>query len=175
MKRLPLILLLTALTLCSTGCSRIWQSVKDWQQEGIARRDAEQNADKIIHKGKTLLGKKYKYGATGPNRFDCSGFTMTCYQAAGIKLPRSADGQRDFGRRLKKGEPLQKGDLVFFAPRGGNKNVLGHVGIVVSYSRRDNTFTFIHAAVTNGVEIQSSETKYYKDRYICASRVLPDF
>lgn len=175
MKRLPLILLLTVLALSTTACSRIWQSAKDWQQQGIARRDARQNADKIIRKGKLLLGKKYKYGAAGPNRFDCSGFTMTCFEAAGIELPRATAAQRDYGRRLRKGEPLQKGDLVFFAPRSGNKQVLGHVGIVVSFDRHDHSFTFIHASVSNGVEIQRSETKYYKDRYICASRVLPDF
>ena len=175
MKRFSLIVLLVLSLLSATGCSRIWQSVETARQEAIARRDAEKNADKIIRKGKSLIGRKYKYGAEGPRTFDCSGYTMYCYKTVGIDLPRATGAQRDFGRRLKSGEPLQKGDLVFFAPRSGRKTVLGHVGFVVSYNRRDHSFTFLHASVSNGVELQSSETPYYKDRYICASRVLPDF
>lgn len=175
MKRPALILLLLSLLLSLSGCSRIWHSVEQARQEAIARRDAERNADKIIRKGKSLLGRKYKYGSAGPRSFDCSGYTMACYRAAGIKLPRSTTAQRDFGRRLRADEPLQKGDLVFFASRGSRSSVPGHVGIVVSYSRWDGSFRFIHASVGNGVELQRSEAPYYRSRYLYATRILPDF
>ena len=174
MKRSVLLLLLSVLLLSTTACSRVWLSVEQAWQEAIARRDAARNADKIIRKGKSLVGRKYRYGSAGPRTFDCSGYTMACYRAAGIRLPRATAAQRDYGRRLPPGAPLQKGDLVFFAARSGRSSAPGHVGIVVSYRRRDGSFTFLHASVSNGVELQSSEAPYYKARYLYASRVLPD-
>lgn len=137
--------------------------------------EVEKLADKLISYGKRYLGKKYKHGGTGPDRFDCSGLTMTCYKAIGIDIPHSSASQRDTGRKLRLSEPLQRGDLVFFAPRSGNRKQIGHVGIVVDADNRRHTFTFLHAAVHNGVEIQSSEAEYYNVRYIGANRVLPDF
>src|SRR5215813_12831931 len=34
------------------------------------------------------LGTPYRWGATGPNRFDCSGFVWSIYQATGINFER---------------------------------------------------------------------------------------
>lgn len=59
------------------------------------------------------LGKPYKYGATGPKAFDCSGLTLSSWKAAGVSLPRTAAQQSRFGRKVKKAD-LQPGDLVFF-------------------------------------------------------------
>ena len=33
------------------------------------------SVDSIVTYGKTFIGQPYKYGGTGPTRFDCSGFT----------------------------------------------------------------------------------------------------
>lgn len=37
---------------------------------------AEEAAQKVIAEAKRYLGRPYIYGATGPNSFDCSGFTQ---------------------------------------------------------------------------------------------------
>lgn len=69
------------------------------------------------------LGKPYRYGAAGPNAYDCSGLTMWAFARAGISLPHSSEGQMGRGTPVSRSQ-LQPGDLVFFD--GG-----GHVGIYV--------------------------------------------
>jgi len=36
------------------------------------------------------LGAPYRWGATGPDRFDCSGFVWSIFQAAGINFERAS-------------------------------------------------------------------------------------
>lgn len=72
----------------------------------------------------TLIGTPYVYGATGPNAFDCSGFTSYVYRhAAGIDITRTTWSQYGQGVPVSYSE-LQLGDLVFTYD-------LGHVGIYV--------------------------------------------
>ncbi|MFF3377293.1 C40 family peptidase [Streptomyces sp. NPDC002680] len=69
-------------------------------------------------------GSPYKYGATGPNRFDCSGFTLYSYKKAGKKLPRTAAAQYNKTKHIS-AKSRRGGDLVFFH---SGSNVY-HVGI----------------------------------------------
>ena len=65
-------------------------------------------------------GKPYRYGATGPSAFDCSGFTSYVFnRQLGRNLPRSSSQQRAALPRIPQSEK-QVGDLLFFS---------GHVGI----------------------------------------------
>jgi cell wall-associated NlpC family hydrolase len=66
---------------------------------------------------KSKIGKPYRYGAIGPNAFDCSGLTMKAYAAAGKKIPRVADAQM---RSLHKTTHPRWGDLVFYLDSGGH-------------------------------------------------------
>jgi cell wall-associated NlpC family hydrolase len=70
------------------------------------------------------LGKPYRYGAAGPNSFDCSGLTMWVWAKAGVSLPHSSRAQYGEGRHVSRGE-LMPGDLVFFG------SPIHHVGIYV--------------------------------------------
>jgi cell wall-associated NlpC family hydrolase len=70
------------------------------------------------------LGKPYRWGAAGPNAFDCSGLTMWVWGKAGVSLPHSSRAQYGQGRHVSRGE-LQPGDLVFFG------SPIHHVGIYV--------------------------------------------
>ena len=78
---------------------------------GSAR--ASNKAAKALAFAKRQLGDSYGYGATGPNRWDCSGLTQGAYKAAGVKLPHSARGQMKYGNAIAK-KSLKPGDLVFF-------------------------------------------------------------
>jgi cell wall-associated NlpC family hydrolase len=70
------------------------------------------------------IGKPYRYGAGGPDSFDCSGLTSWAYGKAGISLPHSSGAQISQGPRISKSN-LQPGDLVFFG------SPIHHVGMYV--------------------------------------------
>jgi peptidoglycan DL-endopeptidase CwlO len=75
---------------------------------------------------RTALGKvgaPYRWGATGPGAFDCSGLVTYAFKSAGKSLPRSARAMSRVGTPVAKGA-LQPGDLVFFYRSS-------HVGIYV--------------------------------------------
>jgi len=81
-------------------------------------------AKKALKVARSKRGKPYRYGAAGPNSFDCSGFTQFSYKRAGIKLPRTAAQQYRATWHIKKSKRLP-GDLVFFGS-GADKY---HVGM----------------------------------------------
>jgi len=59
----------------------------------------------------SLKGIYYVYGGTTTAGFDCSGFTQYVFNRVGIKLPRTAEEQRQFATPVSTPSP---GDLVFF-------------------------------------------------------------
>lgn len=74
------------------------------------------------------IGKPYKWGATGPSSFDCSGLVQQAYKSVGISLPRTTAGMVLIGSPVSK-KNLQIGDLVFPDPGhvqlySGNGNVV---------------------------------------------------
>ena len=85
------------------------------------------------------LGTPYRLGATGPNRFDCSGFVWSVFQQAGVGFERSAARSlwAEFAPPAE-GEQFRFGTLVFF------RN-LHHVGIVADANG------FFHASSSHGV------------------------
>ena len=126
----------------------------------------------LLSEARTHTGKKYRSGAKGPNNFDCSGFTSYVYNQFGYKLNASSRGQYSDGETVQKGD-LRPGDLVFFSsPR--SRGAVGHVGIVVNADNENHTFTFIHAAVSGGIQTDRSTAPYYQKRYIGARRIFTD-
>lgn len=132
-------------------------------------------ADSIIDYARLFMRAPYKPGGNGPDRFDCSGYTKFVFNRFGYELKRTAKGQLEDGwRKIDDTADLQRGDLVFYGSRKDAK-MMGHVGIVVDANLDDGSFTFIHATVKLGVIVSNSMEKYYRERYIAACRVLPDF
>lgn len=74
------------------------------------------------------LGKPYKWGAAGPDRFDCSGLTMWVWGKAGVSLPHQSRAQYSSGRKVAKSD-LQPGDLTYYG------SPIHHVGIYVGGGR----------------------------------------
>jgi peptidoglycan DL-endopeptidase CwlO len=64
--------------------------------------------------GQSKIGKPYVYGASGPNSFDCSGFTSWSFAQAGVQIPRTSQGQANAGQRIYSKSQLKQGDLVIF-------------------------------------------------------------
>lgn len=70
------------------------------------------------------LNDPYRYGATGPNAFDCSGLVQYSFKAVGKQLPRTAQQQFNATTRVSASQ-RQPGDLVFF----GSAGAIYHVGV----------------------------------------------
>jgi cell wall-associated NlpC family hydrolase len=70
------------------------------------------------------LGDPYRWAASGPDAWDCSGFTSGSWRAGGVSLPHSSRMQFGYGQRVSKGS-LLPGDLVFFY------SPISHVGIYI--------------------------------------------
>lgn len=116
---------------------------------------------KIADFAKSLVGKPYRYGSTGPNSFDCSGFVVYVYKNFGINLPRTSQAQAYVGERVSRNN-LQPGDLVF----SNTYSSLSHVGIYIGNGK------FVHAANSDtGVAISSLNEGYYNSRYAWSTRV----
>jgi cell wall-associated NlpC family hydrolase len=65
------------------------------------------------------IGDPYRYGAAGPNSFDCSGLVYYSYRKAGFsRMPRSSGAQANFARHIRK-RNMHRGDLMFFFDGGG--------------------------------------------------------
>jgi cell wall-associated NlpC family hydrolase len=69
-------------------------------------------------------GLPYKWAASGPSSYDCSGLTMKAWQQVGVYLPHNAADQRKVTTNVTRAN-LQLGDLVFFY------SPIHHVGIYV--------------------------------------------
>jgi peptidoglycan endopeptidase LytE len=85
------------------------------------------------------LGSPYRWGSTGPNAFDCSGFVWSTFHTAGIDFERGS--ARTLWARFEEPAPEEQfkfGTLVFF-------NRQHHVGIVVDENG------FYHASRHHGV------------------------
>ena len=63
-------------------------------------------------------GDLYAYGASGPDRFDCSGLVFFSYRRAGFSVPRTSSAQAGFTRRVAKSR-MRTGDLMFFYGSSG--------------------------------------------------------
>jgi cell wall-associated NlpC family hydrolase len=75
-------------------------------------------------------GKSYRWGAEGPDGFDCSGLTWAAWRAAGVTIPRTAAGQLAGLPRVR-GE-LRPGDLLIYRTDGPSRR---HVAMVVGSGR----------------------------------------
>ncbi|MGV8964052.1 MAG: NlpC/P60 family protein [Candidatus Saccharimonadaceae bacterium] len=142
------------------------------QKRGVAYKPKSAQQD-IIDYGEKYLHTPYRYGTTGPNSFDCSGFTSFVFKNFGYNLSPSSAGQEiQVKRTIRKQEDLEVGDLVFFEGRSHNGRV-GHVGIV-SEMKKHGKFKFLHASTSYGVIYSSSDEPYYKARYLRGGRVLEE-
>jgi cell wall-associated NlpC family hydrolase len=105
------------------------------------------------------LGSPYRWGSTGPNAFDCSGFVWSAFHTAGIDFERGS--ARTLWSRFEAPAPEEQfkfGTLVFF---NGQK----HVGIVVDENG------FYHASRHHGVVY--AEFKGYWGKHVDGFRRVP--
>ena len=74
------------------------------------------------------VGIPYRWGATGPDAYDCSGLVMRAWQVAGVMLPRVAADQYRAGTHVLMPEAVA-GDLVFYASDPADPSTIEHVAM----------------------------------------------
>jgi cell wall-associated NlpC family hydrolase len=80
---------------------------------------------------KAQYGDPYRYGAVGPNAFDCSGLTYYSFRMKGVSIPRTSEGQRTGLRKVAKADK-RRGDLIIFVNSYGRAY---HSSIYAGYGR----------------------------------------
>ena len=136
--------------------------------EIVIPADTPPKIKKAINYALRQLGKPYKWGAYGPNQFDCSGLVYAAYSFAGLgsgTTPRWGRtnthgyfGDSQFKKITR--DNLSPGDMVFF-------HGVEHMGMYLI----DNYF--IHAPHTGDVvKISAMGNGYYRDNYNGGRRVI---
>jgi peptidoglycan DL-endopeptidase CwlO len=131
-------------------------TVQSWLQAGPVARAA-------VRWALAQLGDPYRWGATGPDSFDCSGLTSSAYAAAGVSLPRVSRAQWGAGPHVAVAN-LLPGDLLFYADNPGDPASIHHVGMYIGNG------LMVHAPHTGDVVRVAS---IWRESYAGATRIVP--
>jgi cell wall-associated NlpC family hydrolase len=115
----------------------------------------------MIDSATSMIGQPYRFGGAAPGGFDCSGLVVYAAGSAGIRVPRTAAQQLQFGSPVKRAD-LQAGDLIFLHLSGKEL----HVAIALDPQ------LFVHAPSSGGrVRVDSLLAEPYAQAFIAARRV----
>jgi len=141
-----------------TACSSTSQLSRSSNKE-------DKVAASLVKTGRSMLGKKYRYGGESAKGFDCSGLTRYIFGSQDIELARRAADQYRQGVKVDRLD-ARPGDLVFFINRGK----IDHVAMVTRVDR-DHLF-ILHSTSSKGViEEDMRISKYWTKRYKSVRRV----
>jgi cell wall-associated NlpC family hydrolase len=116
----------------------------------------------MIDSATSMIGQPYRFGGSEPGGFDCSGLVFYAAANAGIRVPRTAAEQLEFGVKVSRAE-MQAGDLVFMHLSGKEL----HVAIALDRQ------LFVHAPSSGGrVRVDSLLAQPYANGFIAARRVV---
>lgn len=102
---------------------------------GKAEALSRHKGHRVVHIAASRKGAKYKWGAEGPHRFDCSGLAHWVFARVGKHIPRVASDQYRHTRHIAR-RHRRKGDLVFFHHRVRHHHrarSVYHVGIYAGH------------------------------------------
>lgn len=108
-------------------------------------------ASAAVSFARSQLGEPYRWGAAGPDAWDCSGLTMGAWGAGGKSLPHYSVAQYEQSSPIPSGS-LQAGDLVFWGSSSSPSSIY-HVALYIGDGQ------IIHAPRTGRPVVQ--ESMYY--------------
>ncbi len=84
------------------------------------------SAGAVVAYAEAQVGKRYVWGTAGPGSFDCSGLLVAAFAHIGVRLPHQSSAIAGYGHPVT--GPLQPGDVLFLAGRGGVYHVILYIG-----------------------------------------------
>jgi len=155
------LLTLVAVSGILSGCagSRSWQQPTT-SSAGLRYSQAA-GASPVVSNALAMVGKPYRYGAKGPESFDCSGLVWYSYRRSGVAVPRTSTEQYRLSQRISLTD-ARPGDLLFF----GSRRNISHVAI---YMGNDE---FVHAPSSGKwVSVANLDVSWYRNNFIAAGRL----
>lgn len=114
-----------------------------------AERKQVSKVEIVISFALAQVGKRYVFGAAGPNTFDCSGLIKAAFATIGLTLYHFTGEMMKYGQRVAR-NALQRGDIVFPSS--------GHVGLYLGNGQ------FLHASSGRGRVVVDSSFGFYMAR-----------
>ena len=119
----------------------------------------EESVKRIVHEAEKHIGKRYVFGANGPNNFDCSSFVCWVYTHSGIKnMPRTTAWgiYKNYCNPVSPSE-AKPGDIIFFKGTYNSGSPISHVGIYVGGGY------MIHAG--DPIRYAKIDTPYWREHF----------
>ena len=129
----------------------------DLGNPGIAFSDAK--VRQLFHEAEKHIGKRYVFGANGPDNFDCSSFVCWVYTQSGIAyMPRTTAWgiYTDYCRPISPSE-AKAGDIIFFKGTYDSGQPISHVGIYAGEGM------MIHAG--DPIQFTSINAAYWQEHF----------
>ena len=117
----------------------------------------------VLAAAQAELGDPYKWGATGPDSYDCSGLVQHAFRKAGVNLPRTSRQQWYAGSHPAAAD-IAPGDLLFWASDVTDPSSIHHVAIYLGGG-------YMIAAPHTGTVVQVKPV--YSTGFFGATRVAP--
>ena len=135
----------------------------DFSNPGIAFDDVTVKA--LFNEAEKHSGKRYVFGANGPNNFDCSSFVCWSFTHSGVKnMPRTTAWgiYKTYCNPVSPSE-AKAGDIIFFKNTYDSGSPISHVGIYAGNGM------MIHAG--DPIRFVSINTPYWREHFYGFGRV----
>ena len=135
----------------------------DFSNPGIAFDDVTVKA--LFQEAEKHIGKRYVFGANGPNNFDCSSFVCWSFTHSGVKnMPRTTAWgiYKTYCNPVSPSE-AKAGDIIFFKNTYDSGSPISHVGIYAGNGM------MIHAG--DPIRFVSINTSYWREHFYGFGRV----
>lgn len=87
----------------------------------------------VVTIARSVIGRPYAWGATGPNAFDCSGLVVWSFAQAGVRVPRTSQQQASAGQPVARAD-LEPGDIVIYYANASHVGIYAGDGDVIHAS-----------------------------------------
>lgn len=135
----------------------------NFSNPGIAFDDVTVKA--LFNEAEKHIGKRYVFGANGPNNFDCSSFVCWSFTNSGVKnMPRTTAWgiYKTYCNPISPSE-AKAGDIIFFKNTYDSGSPISHVGIYAGNGM------MIHAG--DPIRFVSINTPYWREHFYGFGRV----